>query len=68
MVPLELLNCQASPQDYGSRDGALPGGRAVPGRRRKQVGIMEILSVLMVVTGALMLAHFAAFLRVRFEK
>jgi hypothetical protein len=27
---------------------------------------MEILSVLMVVTGALMLAHFVAFVRVRF--
>ncbi len=27
---------------------------------------MEILSVLMVVTGALILAHFAAFVRVRF--
>jgi hypothetical protein len=30
------------------------------------VGVMEILSVMMVVTGALVLAQFAAFVRVRF--
>ena len=29
---------------------------------------MEILSVVTVVTGALMLAHFVAFVRLRFEK
>jgi hypothetical protein len=61
------LNCHAPPLDYAPRDEGTAGVAAQARDSLKElVRKMEILSVVMVVTGALMLAHFVSFVRVRF--
>jgi len=60
------LNCHAPALDYAPRDEGTAGVAAQSPDRVKVVRVMEIVSVVMVVTGALMVAHFVSFVRVRF--
>jgi len=56
------LNCQTQPLEYASPGRTPPIGGALPVSLEMRV-VMEILSVLMVATGGLLVAHFFAIVK-----